>query len=43
MERTGVSELTLVTCFPFDTVRPGGPLRYVVHARALDTADGRDG
>lgn len=22
--------LTLVTCYPFDAVRPGGPLRYVV-------------
>jgi len=25
-------ELVLVTCYPFDAVRPGGPLRYVVHA-----------
>jgi sortase A len=24
--------LTLVTCYPFDAVRPGGPLRYVVDA-----------
>jgi sortase A len=24
--------LTLVTCYPFDAVRPGGPLRYVVTA-----------
>jgi sortase A len=24
--------LLLVTCFPFDAVRPGGPLRYVVAA-----------
>ncbi len=24
--------LTLVTCYPFDTVVPGGPLRYVVRA-----------
>lgn len=24
--------LTLVTCYPFDAVRPGGPLRYVVVA-----------
>lgn len=29
--------LTLVTCWPFDAVEPGGPLRYVVVA----TADGR--
>jgi sortase A len=26
--------LTLVTCYPFDTVVPGGPLRYVVTAMA---------
>lgn len=25
-------ELTLVTCYPFDTVVPGGPLRYIVFA-----------
>ena len=24
--------LTLVTCYPFDAFRPGGPLRYVVLA-----------
>lgn len=28
----GPSRLTLVTCFPFDAVVPGGPLRYVVTA-----------
>jgi sortase A len=26
--------LLLVTCYPFDAVRPGGPLRYLVHAQA---------
>jgi sortase A len=26
--------LTLITCFPFDAIRPGGPLRYVVIASA---------
>lgn len=26
--------LTLVTCYPFDAVRPGGPWRFLVHARA---------
>lgn len=26
-------ELTLVTCYPFDALRAGGPLRYVVRAR----------
>jgi sortase A len=33
--------LTLVTCYPFDAVRPGGPLRYVVTADwiANDNAD----
>lgn len=27
--------LTLITCFPFDAIRPGGPLRYVVVAQAV--------
>ena len=27
--------LKLVTCYPFDALRPGGPLRYVVTARAV--------
>lgn len=27
--------LSLVTCYPFDAVDPGGPLRYVVTARLL--------
>jgi len=26
-------QLTLVTCYPFDAVAPGGSLRYVVYAR----------
>jgi len=26
--------LTLITCYPFDAVVPGGPLRYVVRANA---------
>ena len=30
----GLDELTLVTCWPFDAVAPGGPLRYVVSALA---------
>ena len=29
---TPMPTLTLVTCFPFDAIRPGGPLRYVVVA-----------
>ena len=28
----GVSALVLLTCYPFDAVTPGGPLRYVVMA-----------
>jgi sortase A len=30
----GDTRLTLVTCYPFATLRPGGPLRYVVTARS---------
>lgn len=30
---TSGDQLTLVTCYPFDAIRPGGPLRYVVIAR----------
>jgi len=29
---TSVSELLLTTCYPFDAIRAGGPLRYVVSA-----------
>ena len=32
LEDDGSSKLTLVTCYPFDAVIPGGPLRYVVIA-----------
>jgi sortase A len=31
---TSVPTLTLVTCYPFDAINPGGPLRYVVVAEA---------
>lgn len=31
---TPVPTLTLVTCYPFDALVPGGPLRYVVTAEA---------
>ena len=31
--------LTLVTCWPFDAVVPGGPGRYVVRARPVETAN----
>jgi sortase A len=30
-----VDMLTLVTCYPFENWEPGGPLRYVVHAVAV--------
>ena len=29
------ARLTLVTCWPFDAVVPGGPLRYVVYAEKI--------
>ncbi len=32
--------LTLVTCWPFDAVVPGGPLRYVVYADKAIAGDG---
>jgi len=46
----GGNQLTLVTCYPFDTVFPGGPLRYVVTAirvpsaplRSIDRPAGRE-
>jgi sortase A len=31
---TAAPTLTLVTCYPFDALNPGGPLRYVVVAEA---------
>lgn len=34
---TDSTELTLVTCYPFDAIRPGGPLRYVVIARPANS------
>lgn len=32
---TGEPALTLITCYPFDAVVPGGPLRYVVRAGGM--------
>ena len=32
--RDGAASLVLLTRYPFDAVRPGGPLRYVVTAEA---------
>ena len=31
-----VDQLTLVTCYPFETIMPGGPLRYLVTAEKSD-------
>lgn len=35
---TNEQTLTLITCYPFDAVVSGGPLRYVVIANAMDTS-----
>jgi sortase A len=32
----GFTRLTLITCYPFDALQAGGPLRYVVFADAID-------
>ena len=40
---TGDARLTLVTCFPFDALVPGGPLRYVVRALRLSSEAGSPG
>jgi len=32
---TDVPTLSLVTCYPFDAMRAGGPMRYVVSARMI--------
>jgi len=34
----GDDRLTLMTCYPFDSPVPGGPLRYVVVARRIDAS-----
>jgi len=39
LARDGGSRLTLVTCWPFDAVAPGGPLRWVVVAEAAAWSD----
>ena len=36
LKNEGPTRLTLITCYPFDAVRAGGPRRYVVTARAVD-------
>lgn len=35
LQDDGVDKLTLITCYPFDAVLPGGPLRYVVIAERV--------
>ena len=33
LSNTSENTLTLITCYPFDAIRPGGPLRYLVIAK----------
>lgn len=35
LQQDAGNRLTLITCYPFDAIRSGGPLRYVVIARAV--------
>lgn len=35
LDEAGEAQLTLITCYPFDAVRPGTTLRYVVVAELL--------
>lgn len=37
MRSTTEEVLTLVTCYPFDAIRAGGPLRYIVTAQPIAT------
>ena len=36
LEDLDAPALTLITCYPFDAKVPGGPLRFIVRARAID-------
>ncbi len=38
LDESGDTTLTLLTCYPFDALVPGGPLRYVVNAELLHEA-----
>jgi len=38
--QTGADQLTLITCYPFDSLNPGTSERYVVKARMIDIRDG---
>jgi sortase A len=42
-KQEGPTRLTLVTCFPFDALRAGGPQRYVVFAFELKNRGGERG
>jgi sortase A len=35
LAKTSENTLTLITCYPFDAIRAGGPLRYLVIAKQL--------
>jgi len=35
MQDFGTEQLTLITCYPFNTLQAGGPLRYVVRAEPI--------
>ncbi len=35
LEKSDESWLTLITCYPFTTITPGGPLRFLVFARMV--------
>ena len=35
MDAADASQLTLITCYPFDAIQPGTPLRYVVVAERV--------
>ena len=38
LDEAGEPQLTLITCYPFDALRPGTTLRYVVIAARIDDA-----
>lgn len=42
-KQEGPTRLTLVTCYPFDALRAGGPQRYVVFAFELENRGGERG
>jgi sortase A len=42
LQDDGTDRLTLITCYPFDAVLPGGPLRYVVIAQRTVTSANAD-